>query len=280
VHGWSEWSDASEIKSTYKPDQGLPPTTLIYNFNVKIAWVDPIDNYEAIDGYQVFIAHNDYINFSEVTSHCDGTNSVVFELKACQIPLSTLMQAPFNLQAGDEVIAKFAAHNTNGWSEMSDVTTLGALIQVEPIKMAVPTRNSQTTTQKLVVDWLSLDVPSSGYATVNSFNLEWDAGSQGQSWSELVGFTTDSLQLTYSVVNGVTVGHTYQLRVRAKNAIGWGQFSDVLTIKAATWPENSQTMSTFIDELTGGIQIIWTKPYDNAQEITLYQFMILNVVTN
>jgi hypothetical protein len=89
------------------------------------------------------------------------------------------MAFPFNLQAGDEVVAKFAAHNSNGWGEFSDLTTLGALIQVKPIKMATPTRNSQTTIEKLVVDWLALDVPDSGYATVNSFNLEWDAGTDG-----------------------------------------------------------------------------------------------------
>lgn len=152
-----------------------------------------MDNYQPIDSYQVLIAHNDYSSFSEAKTHCDGTNSVVFELKACQIPLSVLMTHPFNLQKGDEVVAKFSAHNSNGWGELSDVTTLGALIQVEPIKMSPPTRNSQTTTGKLVVDWLSLDVSDSGYATVNSFNLEWDAGTAGETWTELVGFTTDTL---------------------------------------------------------------------------------------
>jgi hypothetical protein len=81
-------------------------------------------------------------------------------------------------------------------------------------------------------------------------------------------------------MNGIIAGHSYQVRVRAKNAIGWGPLSDVLTIKAATWPENASTMSTVIDELSGGLQISWTKPFDNAEEITRYQFMILNLVSN
>lgn len=106
----------------------MPPTTLINNLRVKIAWVDPADNYDAIDSYSVIIAHDDYVNYSEAPVHCDGANQVVFDLKACQIPLSVLMTEPFNLQAGGMVVAKFAAHNSVGWGAYSEQTTLGALI--------------------------------------------------------------------------------------------------------------------------------------------------------
>jgi len=46
VHGWSVWSPTFEIKSTGIPDAGLPPTTIINNQNVKVAWTEPNDNYE------------------------------------------------------------------------------------------------------------------------------------------------------------------------------------------------------------------------------------------
>jgi hypothetical protein len=47
------------------------------------------------------------------------------------------------------------------------------------------------------------------------------------------------------------------LKVRAKNYWGWGEFSDVLLIKTATWPENMQALTTSIDPVTGGVRITW-----------------------
>jgi hypothetical protein len=47
----------------------------------------------------------------------------------------------------------------------------------------MPTRDSATTTQSLVVNWIALSVPQNGYANVNSYSLEWDAGTDGQQWT-------------------------------------------------------------------------------------------------
>ena len=107
VHGWSEWSPVLHIKSTGIPDKGQAPTTAINNYNVKVAWTYPNDNFEPLDSYRILIAHSDYINYSEVILYCDGSNAVVFELLACQIPLSVLNAAPFNLIPGNEVVAKY-----------------------------------------------------------------------------------------------------------------------------------------------------------------------------
>jgi len=59
--------------------------------------------------------------------------------------------------------------------------------------MKAPTRNSQTNVRKLVVDWIGLSIPESGYSTVLSYNLVWDAGSNGTSWINLIGYETDTL---------------------------------------------------------------------------------------
>jgi hypothetical protein len=95
---------------------------------VKIAWTDPADNYEPIDSYSITIAQNDYATFTPILSSCDGSNAVIFALKACQIPIFDLMAAPFNLKAGDQVIAKVASHNVVGWGPDSDPTNTGALV--------------------------------------------------------------------------------------------------------------------------------------------------------
>ena len=121
--------------------------------------------------------------------------------------------------------------------------------------MATPTRVASTTTQKLVVNWIALVIPENGYANINSYNLEWDAGTSGVVWYEQIGYTTDFLLVSFTVIQDVIVGNSYQFRIRAKNAIGWGPYSNTLTIKAATWPETGDVMITTIDSHTGGISI-------------------------
>jgi hypothetical protein len=140
--------------------------------------------------------------------------------------------------------------------------------------MLAPTRNTQTTVQKLVVDWIALEIPENGYSTILSYNLVWDAGSNGQHWTNLIGYETDTLVKRYQVATGLEPGNWYQLKVKAKNAFGWSDYSDVLEIKAATWPEAGTAVTTQVDEVSGDIQITWVEPYDNADTITQYEVLI------
>lgn len=135
MHGWSEWSNISEVKSNGIADAGLPPTTIINNQNVKVAWTEPNDNYEQIYAYQVLLKQSDG-DYSELSTFCDGSNQVSFELKACEIPLQKLMEEPYNLQAGDRIVAKFAAINANGMGPLSEPTDNGAQIKTVPMAMA------------------------------------------------------------------------------------------------------------------------------------------------
>lgn len=107
VHGWSEWSDLLEIKAAGLPEQPLPPTTSINNNNVKVSWVDPIDNEEAITQYRVVLALADHVTYVEATEYCDGSDPVIFELKTCDIPLANFKALPYEYVAGEEVWAKF-----------------------------------------------------------------------------------------------------------------------------------------------------------------------------
>lgn len=59
-------------------------------------------------------------------------------------------------------------------------------------------------------------------------------------------------------------------RVRARNAFGWGSYSPVTTIKAATLPTQVLTPTTAIDSTTGGIKVSWSAPSSNGDAITAY----------
>lgn len=72
----------------------------------------------------------------------------------------------------------------------------------------------------------------------------------------MVGHNIDSLIFTFEVTSNVYAGDLYQFRVRAKNVWGWGPFSPVLTIKAATRPDKMLgSPQTSIDSATGGVLI-------------------------
>jgi len=137
------------------------------------------------------------------------------------MPLAILTSSPFHLVAGNQVKAMFAAHNANGWGPYSELTDVGALIQSSPNKMATPTRDSLTTTHKIIVNWIALDTPENGYSTIESYNLQWDRGTKGVTWYNLIGYDSDVLDTSYETVNTLVAGSTYKFKVRAKNFFGW-----------------------------------------------------------
>jgi len=238
IHGWGEWSEVGRVLATGVPDEPDPPITVINNKFVRITWTDPAANFEAIDSYRVLVVHSDGVTFTEELTYCDASDPVTFERQYCEIPLALLESTDysFQLSAGQLIKAKVAARNLNGWGEFSQESIIAANFETTPSKMAAPTRNAATTTGKLVVDWVPLVSPDTGYSDITSYNLQWDKGTDGATWVNLIGFNTASLAETYTIAASLNEGDHYQLKVRANNFWGWGEFSDPLTIKTATWP--------------------------------------------
>ena len=85
-----------------------------------------------------------------------------------------------------------------------------------------------------------------------------------------MGYSAIFDESTYSISANIEVGKTYQVRVAAKNYWGWGEFSSILSITAASFPEQVEMATTGIDEATGGLRIEWTAPFDNSAAITDY----------
>jgi len=129
LHGYGAFSDPAIIQSTGVPDKPDAPSTQINNSNILVRWTDPDHNFEAIDYYQIlFLTKGN--SFAETIVYCNGRDELTFLRKYCEVPMAVFLstEEPFNLVAGDLVQAKVAAHNLNGWSEFSDVNTLGSTI--------------------------------------------------------------------------------------------------------------------------------------------------------
>jgi hypothetical protein len=101
--------------------------------------------------------------------------------------------------------------------------------------MNAPTRGAQTTEGQIELFWNALTGVNTGGIQIDSYNLQWDAGSNGATWYDLVGeegfFST---ALTYTKVGGLNAGEPYMFRLKAFNVHGWGPYSIVSTIRAAT----------------------------------------------
>jgi hypothetical protein len=120
--------------------------------------------------------------------------------------------------------------------------------------MATPLRDdSLTTTSYITVTWTALSQPENGMSDIISYNLRWDGGSSGTVYNELVGETTNYLLTTFTVSSAITPGSHYMFKVRARNSLGWGEFSDVVTVKAATKPDQMNAPSQSIYAPTGGL---------------------------
>jgi hypothetical protein len=76
--------------------------------------------------------------------------------------------------------------------------------------------------------------------------------------------------LTATVTTGIQSGRYYRTRYRAKNEVGFGPYSDVTYILAATIPQQPTTISVSItgDQVT----IMWQMPYNSGSLI--YQAQI------
>jgi hypothetical protein len=181
------------------------------NDKIEVSWTPPSSNFESIDAYRVLVKSSALSpTFEEEAVNCDASTPEVMAFTRCRIPVLVLRGAQYSLTAGTVVVALVQAHNARGWGPLSAENTAGAIITTVPEKMAAPTRDSAVTTPaQIKADWTALVAPQDGHSAVLSYNLEWDAGSNGASWSELVGATTNYLSLDHPVSLGVTGGISY-----------------------------------------------------------------------
>lgn len=85
--------------------------------------------------------------------------------------------------------------------------------------------------------------------------MQWDLGVG--TWTSLIGETYNSLSATFTVT-GLTPGNVYNFRYRALNIFGWGAYSGVSSITAATAPAQMTAPTTSISG--NNVVISWTLP--------------------
>jgi len=73
--------------------------------------------------------------------------------------------------------------------------------------MSAPTRGADTLSNRIHVEWAALSTsPANGGSSVLSYNLQWDSGTNGATWTNLIGLAPPSLLTSLYVTTGVTSG--------------------------------------------------------------------------
>jgi len=183
--------------------------------------------------------------------------------------MATLLGSPHNYVYDDLIVVRASAKNAIGWGSTSSPNAAGATAKTVPQAPAQPTRNSGTTATQVVVDWTSLITDAEiGGSTILSYHLQFDSGTGGVSWTDLVGFSSNSLATTFTVSSGIVAGTDYMFRVRAKNIYGWGSYSATATINASGLPAQMAAVTTSISG--SNLKIAFTSPGDGGSAITGY----------
>ena len=99
----------------------------------------------------------------------------------------------------------------------------------------VPVSNSQVTNDKQIQVSFANPAPNSNGSPIISYELVMDDGKSGN-FISIIGFTSNSLLTTITVSQNVTKGRLNRFMYRAKNSVGWGPYSAVSSVLAATVP--------------------------------------------
>lgn len=133
--------------------------------------------------------------------------------------------------------------------------------------MASPTYSSLTETS-VTINWTTLTTNADiGGTAITSYNLYWDNGTGTTSIS-----LSDALTTSFALT-GLSGGTTYKFKVRAKNVIGYGDFSSTeLSVTASAVPATPG--SATVVQTSTNMVISWPEPDDGSSTITAYTIKI------
>jgi hypothetical protein len=262
-----EWSPIVTVTANSKPNPvDIVTTSLVNDADVRIQWVHPADNFSPLSRYEILIQTID----GDLVQHDDCTGLDPSQ-NYCDISIYSLRIPPFNLEYESLIQARVRAQNSIGWGSYSQLNLLGLSVFIEPEEALAPSRGQLTTEEQIHVVWSS-DVVNGGSPNL-SFNLQWTNKNDPANFQDLIGDDSNrSLDTEHLQTVQVEAGETYLFRVRALNAMGWGDFSDEVEIVAAEVPAQPIAPTTQINNIF--VRISWTPPDMKSSPITAYEVLI------
>ena len=88
-----------------------------------------------------------------------------------------------------------------------------------------------------------------------SYHLQYQAAYLGGTWWDLSGHEVDSLLTHYTLSAYLISGETYSFRYRARNVVGWSEYSDATSAVAADAPAKPANPPTVVGDPTATQEI-------------------------
>lgn len=125
-----------------------------------------------------------------------------------------------------------------------------------------------TNEKQIQVDWIALTtVEEIGNSEILSYQLVWDSNS---GTTNIIA--SQNLELT-KVLIGLTRGSDYIFKIRAQNIYGYGEFSDMVTVRASSVPDTMLMIESI--SVMETVSISWTAPYNGGESIDQYEVQLL-----
>jgi len=269
IYGESTLSSSVSILARNVPAaMSTMVVTLQGTTDIRLDFTPPNNNGLTIDEYEILIYDPSSDSYVEDNSECDGTAQAKTD-EYCDFDIANLIST-YSYVVGDLVKGKVRAHNSEGWGQHSSVNTAGQVIVTVPEQMDDPYAGAGTSGTTVVIEWTGLTTTAeTGASTILSYEFYWDQGTT--SWTDLQGVSSDSTLTSYTL-NSLTLNQAYQFRVRAKNAIGLGAYSNDVTITPSDVPSIMPTVTT--SNSATYLKIDWGSTSDNGSPITSYKILI------
>jgi len=198
-----------------------PDTSVVSGTLVKISWTAPsTDNNYSVTAYKILIGDSSN-SFAEDTSICDGSDSTTMTNMFCWVSMETLAAAPYSLAFQSVIKVKAQALNARGYSR----GLRPKLWSYHGPKSRCDDRSASWKRHLHQPNPSRVGRPhfsDNGDSTILSYSLEWDEGTNGVSWTVLVGLSTASTATTYTLSSGVTTGDEYLLQSQGQKRLRVG----------------------------------------------------------
>ena len=131
------------------------PTTIYYNngTSIYINWTATDNGGSAITSYTVKIRQNDSSTYTTLTTACSGSSQFVLTNRACFVPVSIVLAAPYNLPWTSSILATVSATNVYGTSADSTPGNGAVIVTVPNPPTNLANNASLTTAYQIGLTW-------------------------------------------------------------------------------------------------------------------------------
>ena len=227
---------------------------------IELTWDKPIENGSSIISYTLEIADR-------------GSGPWAVPDPAPQLDGEATSWTHHGLLGGTRKYYRLLATNSQGDSNWSDVVSAGTDAAVAP---GAPVNLAATAEGDTVV-LLSWEAPGDdGASPISSYEAQWSADVPGWSadtaqWTR-VGSAVDGETLSLSH-RGLTPGESIHYRVRARNSVGWGDWSATALAHPPAGVPGAPVLTAQGHRATE-IRLSWNRPVDRGSQILRYALQV------